>query len=333
MVIVMQTWEQLQKIQPNVVRMLTNSILKDRIAHAYLFEGGRGTSKKDVSIQLAKSYFCTNRDGAEPCQSCIECKRIESGNHPDVYILSPDGLSLKKEQIKELQREFSKKSVESKGKIYIIEHADKMTNQAANSLLKFLEEPGGRTIAILLTEQGQQILPTIQSRCQILNFRPLTPELLLQKLDEQGVPTYLGKVVASLTNNINEALTIISDDWFAQARNVVIQLNEVLLKRGHHAFLFLHEHWLSHFKEKEQLNVGLDLLLLWFKDLLYIQIGEENSLIYIDQKELLEAQSMQFSQRKIADCLTMILEAKKRLNANVNPSLLMEQLAIKLREG
>ena len=329
----MQTWEQLQATQPNVVRMLTNSIKKDRIAHAYLFEGGRGTGKKNVSIQLAKSYFCMNKNEAEPCNACVECKRIESGNHPDVYILSPDGLSLKKEQIKDLQREFSKKSVESKGKIYIIEHADKMTNQAANSLLKFLEEPGGRTIAILLTEQVQQILPTILSRCQILNFRPLTPELLLQKLVEQGVPIPLGKIVASLTNNINEALEIISDDWFAQARNIVIQLNEVLLKRGHHALLFLHEHWLPHFKEKEQLSIGLDLLLLWFKDLIYIQIGEENSLIYIDQKELLEAQSMRFSQKKIADYLTVILEAKKRLNANVNPSLLMEQLILKLQEG
>lgn len=329
----MQTWEQLQTMQPNVVRMLTNSITKDRIAHAYLFEGGRGTGKKEVSLQFAKSYFCKNRNGAEPCYSCIECKRIESGNHPDVYLVSPDGLSLKKEQIKDLQKEFSKKSVEAKGKIYIIEHADKMTNQAANSLLKFLEEPEGRTIAILLTEQVQQILPTILSRCQILNFRPLTSELLLEKLAEQGIPSYLGKIVASLTNNINEALAIISDDWFAQARNIVIQLNEVLLKRSHHAFLFLHEHWLLHFKEKEQLNVGLDLLLLWFKDLLYIQIGEENSLIYIDQKELLEAQSIRFSQKKIADHLSVILEAKKRLNANVNPSLLMEQLILKLQEG
>lgn len=329
----MQTWEQLQETQPNVVRMLKNSILKDRIAHAYLFEGGRGTGKKAVGIQLAKSFFCINKTGAEPCNSCIECRRIDSGNHPDVHFLSPDGLSLKKEQIKDLQKEFSKKSVESKGKIYIIEHADKMTNQAANSLLKFLEEPGGQTIAVLLTEQVQQIIPTILSRCQILNFRPLTSELLLQKLLEQDVPAHLGKVVASLTNNINEALEIISDDWFAQARNIVIQLNEVLLKRGHHALLFLHEHWLSHFKEKEQLSVGFDLLLLWFKDLLYIQIDEEKSLIFIDQRELLEAQSMRFSQKKIIDDLTAILEAKKRLNANANPSLLMEQLILKLQEG
>ncbi|NSL52867.1 DNA polymerase III subunit delta' [Calidifontibacillus erzurumensis] len=330
----MQTWEQLQTIQPNVVRMLTNSILKDRVAHAYLFEGGRGTGKKEISIQFAKSCFCNNKTGAEPCHVCIECKRIDSGNHPDVLFISPDGLSLKKEQIIELQREFSKKSVEAKGKIYILEHADKMTTQAANSLLKFLEEPSGRTVAILLTEQVQQILPTILSRCQILNFKPLPPDLLLEKLIEQGVPNHLGKLVSSLTNNLNEALGILSDEWFAQARTIVIQLNEFLIKRGgSQALLFLQEKWMPHFKEKEQLNTGLDLLLLWFKDLLYILIGKENNIIYIDQTELLEEQSVGYSQKKIADHLALILEAKKRLNANVNPSLLMEQLILKLQEG
>lgn len=329
----MQTWDDIKLKQPNVVRMLTNSIKKDRIAHAYIFEGGRGTGKKEVSMQIAKSFFCINRQGAEPCNTCIECKRIESGNHPDVYILSPEGQSLKKEQIKDLQKEFSKKSVESKGKIYIVDHADKMTTQAANSLLKFLEEPSQHTIAMLLTEQVQQLLPTILSRCQILNFKPLTPELLLEKLVEHHAPIHLAKIVASLTNNINEALSIISDDWFAQARTIVIQLNEVLLNRGHHALLFLHERWLPHFKEKEQHNIALDLLLVWVKDILNIQIGDEKSIIFIDQKELLEAQSMRLSQKKIADQLSVILEAKKRLNANVNPSLMMEQLILKLQEG
>lgn len=329
----MQTWADLKAKQPNVVRMLTNSITKGRIAHAYIFEGGRGTGKKEVSMQLAKSYFCNEKQNEEPCNACIECKRIETGNHPDVFNLSPDGLSLKKEQIKDLQREFAKKSVESKGKIYIIEHADKMTVQAANSLLKFLEEPNQRTVAVLLTENVNQMLPTILSRCQILTFRPLTPEFLMQNLLEKSVPIQLAKIVASLTNNINDALEIISDDWFVQARNIVIQLNEVLLNRGHHALLFLHEQWLSHFKEKEQLNTGLDLLLLWVKDILYIQIGEEKNLVYIDQKDLLEAQSLRLSQKRIADQLAVILEAKKRLDANVNPSLLMEQLVLKLQEG
>ncbi|WP_102348015.1 DNA polymerase III subunit delta' [Bacillus sp. Marseille-P3661] len=329
----MVSWRELSKTQPNVVKMLTNSISKDRIAHAYLFEGGRGTGKKDIGKQFAKSFFCNQLENVEPCNVCTNCRRIDSGNHPDVHILSPDGLSLKKEQIKDLQKEFSKKSVETKGKVYIVEHADKMTTQAANSLLKFLEEPSQQTVAILLTEQVQQMLPTILSRCQILNFKPLTPELLLEKLIEENAPEHLARIVASLTNNITEALTIISDDWFAQARSIVIKLNEVLLKRGNHVLLFLHEQWLSHFKEKEQLSMGLDLLLVWIKDILNIQIGEEKNIVFIDQKELLEAQSLRLSQMQITQQLAAVLDSKRRLNANVNPSLLMEQLAIKLQEG
>ncbi|MFX3864258.1 DNA polymerase III subunit delta', partial [Streptococcus suis] len=93
----------------------------------------------------------------------------DSGNHPDVHWIEPDGQSIKKGQIEALQEEFSKTGVESNQKLYIIRHADKMTNNAANSLLKFLEEPHRGTTAVLLTEQYHRMLPTIISRCQVLS--------------------------------------------------------------------------------------------------------------------------------------------------------------------
>ena len=96
-----------------------------------------------------------------PCEECINCKRINHGNHPDIHIVEPDGLSIKKQQIHQLQEEFSKTGVESNQKLYMIYHADKMTVNAANSLLKFLEEPHEQTYAVLITEQPQKMLPTI----------------------------------------------------------------------------------------------------------------------------------------------------------------------------
>ena len=329
----MNTWKQLSEYQPNIVKMLTNSIKKDRVAHAYLFEGGRGTGKKATSILFAKTLFCQHVNETEPCHQCVECRRIESGNHPDVHFLSPDGQSLKKEQIRQLQREFSKTGVESNRKIYIIEHANKMTTQAANSLLKFLEEPSKMTVAILLTEQVHQILPTILSRCQTLSFKPLIQDQLISQLENKEIPNHMSRILAALTNDLEEALAIIEDDWFAQARNIVIQLIEILYKRPNQALFFIQEKWLPHFKDKEQFDRGLDLLLIWYNDLIYIKLGEEKKVVYTDQYEQLKTQSLHSSEKRILRQMTAILEAKKRLHANVNTHLLMEQLVFQLQEG
>ncbi|WLR50885.1 DNA polymerase III subunit delta' [Bacillus tianshenii] len=329
----MKSWSSLKDIQPNVVQMLTNALQKDRVAHAYLFEGGRGTGKKDVSVQLAKSLLCQNRQEADPCGSCRNCQRIASGNHPDVHLLAPDGQSLKKEQILFLQREFSKTGVESNRKIYLIEHADRMTVQAANSLLKFLEEPSTETTAVLMTEQPHRMLETILSRCQILSFRALPPEHLVNKLQEQEVPLKLALTVANITNNLNEALDIVKEDWFAQARKLVIQLNEALKQRSEFVLIWIQNNWVPHFQDREQVNLGLDLLLLWYKDLLYMQAGEEDKLVFIDQQEMIKQEALRVSQQTVAHQLSAILEAKKRIHSNVNAQLLMEQLMLRLQEG
>ncbi|MGG2067691.1 MULTISPECIES: DNA polymerase III subunit delta' [unclassified Bacillus (in: firmicutes)] len=325
-----KTWEQLSLIQPIVVKMLMNSIAKERISHAYLLEGPKGTGKIETAMQMAKSFLCLQRNGVEPCHTCTNCRRIHSGNHPNVYTVTPDGLSIKKQQIHELQEEFSKTGLEATKKIYIIEHADKMTPNAANTLLKFLEEPSSDTTAILLTEQSHQILSTILSRCQIVTFRSLPKDALINRLQKEEVSISLGNLAAELTNSFDEVLSFCSDEWFAQARTLVIKLCEALEKDTTSLF-FVQEKWVKHFGEKEQLQLGLDMLLLIYKDLLYVQLGEEDRLVFQDQKGLF--QSFSYSQKRIVSALFNILEAKNRINANVNAQLVFEQLVLRLQEG
>src|SRR5690606_30161493 len=241
-----KTWEQLQEYQPLVLKMVENSLKKNRVAHAYLFEGSRGTGKKDVGFLLAKSLFCQQPNGYKPCNMCTNCRRISSGNHPDVHIIEPDGLSIKKWQIQALQEEFSKTGVESNRKIYLINHADKMTTNAANSLLKFLEEPTSQTVAILLTEQIHRILNTILSRCQVLSFQPLVPKVIQAQLVDEGISPTIASLVAHTTNNIEEARELSEDAWFGQSRSIVLQLYEVINTRPSHAFFFLQDQWLPH---------------------------------------------------------------------------------------
>lgn len=329
-----RTWKQLESIQPTVLKMLKNSILRNRVSHAYLFEGIRGTGKKEVGLLLAKSLFCQSpNEGYIPCEECSNCKRINNGNHPDFHLIEPDGLSIKKQQIHELQAEFSKTGVESRQKIYMIVHADRMTVNAANSLLKFLEEPNRQTVAILISEQVQKILPTILSRCQTLAFTPLSPENLIEKYIAEGVEVNTAPLLAQLTNNIDEALEWNQDDWFAQAQKIVLKLYEVLKKNSLEAMVSLQENWFVHFKEKEQLDRGLDLLLLIYKDLLYIQLGKETQVVFLKEKDRLQQYALQTSGQRLAEQMAAILESKRKLHANMNPQLLMEQLVLKLQEG
>ncbi|MFB3171188.1 DNA polymerase III subunit delta' [Neobacillus sp. 179-C4.2 HS] len=329
-----KTWDQLEELQPAVLKMLKNSMLKQRVAHAYLLEGIRGTGKKEIALLITKALFCDSLlEGFKPCENCHNCRRINSGNHPDVHKVEPDGLSIKKQQIQDLQEEFSKKGVESSRKVYMISDADKMSVSAANSLLKFLEEPNSQTTAFLLSEQPQQLLPTILSRCQILSFKPLSPLAMINQLTENGVNPMKAPLLAQLTNNLDEAYELNVDDWFAQAQKIVLKLYEVLRKNPLEAMVTLQGDWFSHFKEKEQINRGLDLLLLIFKDLLYIQLDKQEQIVFIAESERLRQYALETSGRRLSDQMSAILEAKRKLAANMNPQLMMEELVLNLQEG
>jgi len=332
--IVAKTWKELEEIQPMVLKMFQNSIQKDRLAHAYLFDGMKGTGKKDAGVLLAKSVFCLSPyNGFIPCEECKNCRRINHGNHPDVHIIEPDGQSIKKAQIHQLQEEFAKTGVESKKKLYMIVHADRMTGNAQNSLLKFLEEPHQQTLAILITEQVQQVLPTILSRCQTISFKALSPEKVVQLFQANGIDSNLAPILAQLTNNVEEAMEYSQDDWFVQAQKIVLKLYEALSKNSLGAMVALQDDWFKHFKEKEQLDLGLDLLLLFIKDLLYIKLGKQEQIVFLKEKEHLEKFALNSSIRRVSDQMVMVMDGKRKLHANMNPQLLMEQLVLGLQEG
>ncbi|WP_046173292.1 DNA polymerase III subunit delta' [Domibacillus indicus] len=327
-------WKKAEKRQPVVMRMIENSLLRDRVAHAYLFEGDPGTGKKETAMLFAKSLFCLEpQDQYIPCGSCINCRRIENGNHPDLHSIEPDGLSIKKEQIHYLQREFTKTAVESGWKVYIVNQADKMTASAANSLLKFLEEPSANTVAFLLTEQSSRVLPTILSRCQQLAFKPMDADELKQRLIEESISIPMASISSKLTSHMEEAVALSNDEWFAQARSIVLKLYEGLKGGGLSAIVPLSEDFHLHFKEKQQVSLALDLFVLIHRDLLSIMTDEKYSLAFPDRLASLQQDALYLSAEKLADRMAAILEAKRKLNSNMNQQLLMEQLLLKLQGG
>lgn len=325
-------WTDMEIEQPTVMTMLRQAIRKDRLSHAYIFEGMHGSKKEDVALLMAQSIFCAGQTEGRPCETCVECKRIAHGNHPDVMLLHPDGDSIKKAQVEALQKEFTYKGMEAGTKVYLVHKADTMTAGAGNSLLKFLEEPASPTMAILLTENAHFLLPTIQSRAQRISFAPPPLSTRTAYFEEQGMSSSSAGLLARLPDDALDNYEEESKEWIVQGRALVIQLVNEVNQRPQQALLTLQEKWLVHFKDRKELDIGLDLLLFWYRDLLSVQkAGGEFA--YPDQMQKLESQALSITEQEIAASMQLILDAKRRLRANVNNQLLMEQLVLHLQEG
>lgn len=325
------TWTQFSH-QPRASALLSHSLQNNRLAHAYLFTGPKGAGKKQMALHLAKSLFCQERE-ADACGACLACRRIGAGNHPDVRLLSPDGASIKIDQIRDLQKEMAMRAVESRHKVYIIEHVEKMTTQAANSLLKSLEEPPAGVLAVLLTEQSHAILPTILSRCQIVPFSPLSADEIAKQLRAAGVAAGIARTASHITTNMEEALLLSQSESFAQLKNLVIQLVQECKQTNSSALLTIHEMLQKSDKLKEELPLFLDLLILWLRDILYVQVGRHAHLINSDQQDVLQGQALVWTKAELLRGIDLVMETKYRIERNANAQLALERLVLHIQEG
>lgn len=326
------TWQTFSEEQKTAAKVLKHALERDELAHAYLMEGPKGTGKAQAAVLLAQTLLCGNKRNGEPCYSCRNCRRVVSGNHPDVIRIRPEegSSTIKKEQIAFLMKEFSYRSVESGRKIYIIEEAEKMTVQAENSLLKFIEEPHPGTLAVLLTDHVHQLLDTIISRCQVLTFMPLSRKDVETRLIEEGAQSGLATIAAALTNDYSEAAALCKNEWFAKARSLVLQLVEGLLRSPESALPILYEQFTPNFDNNQKIEIGLDLLLLWYRDVMSVHLDRKESVVYGDELGRIREQALQLSLRQAVRMMAVILDAKKRLDAHVNGISVMEQLIIRL---
>ncbi len=328
-----KTSERLFKQQRVVIERLCSSYANGRIGHAYVFEGERGTGKMETAQFFTKLLLCESPENSVPCGTCHSCRRITSGNHPNLTVIHPDGQDIKKDQMSDLIFQMTKKGYESGRKIYIISAADRMNVAAANTLLKFLEEPEGDVTALLLTDSYQSILPTIQSRCQRVSFIPPSREALMTKLEEKGVTASMAATVTMVTASEEEAFLLAGDEQFAQRRKTVLKLIEASDRHIHEALLFIQTDWAPLFKEKEETAMGLDLLLYAYRDVVAIKAGLQSTPTFPDQQELIRNLAMKMTYSQLSATMETIMQAKKKLHGNMNRMLLMEQLMLSVQEG
>ncbi|MFD1926733.1 DNA polymerase III subunit delta' [Sporosarcina siberiensis] len=321
------------KNQKVVITRLSSSFKNNRIGHAYLFDGKNGTGKEATALFFAKLLLCKSPVEYVPCETCSSCRRVSTGNHPNITLIHPDGQNIKKEQISELIFSMTRKGYESGRKIYIIKSADRMNNAAANTLLKFLEEPEGDVTAILLTDSYQSLLPTIQSRCQRISFLPPSRDVMINELIETGLTMSMAATVTMITSNNNEALLLANDEQFAQVRKTVLKLVEASETNVHEALLFIQTNWLQVIKEKEDVDLGLDLLLYVYRDIVTLKAGLDSTLTFPDQKDSFKGLAMRMTYGRLSAIMEAVLQSKRHLNSNMNRTLLMEQLVLNMQEG
>ncbi|SFI61045.1 DNA polymerase III subunit delta' [Thermoflavimicrobium dichotomicum] len=323
-----------QKIgyQPQVIRFLQRALVTGQIAHAYCFYGPAGTGKKKMALELAKAINCEHQT-ADACDDCPTCRQIEHGNHPDIVILQPDGSFIKIDQLRALQEQFQYRAATGIMRVVIIEQAEKMRPEAANSLLKFLEEPVSPMVAILLTEQIQAILPTVLSRCQKVRFLELHPNIRLEKLKEQGVPPHLARILAHIPSELPEEgedrlSPKVVEDWCQR----LITWNGDILTKGSMALLEIQYEWLQTAMEENQLSLILDLLLLWLRELLYYQLGQK-AFLFPDWEQECRKQAFIWEQPRLLHAMETVMYARSQLTKFVQPQAILEQMVLKIQEG
>lgn len=325
----MKGWEKIEDRQPEVVRFLSNSYQKNRLVHAYILEGSKGVGKLFVAKNFAKMVLCESND--KICGTCRHCLMVEDEGHVNVYYIRPDGNSIKKEQIQHLQTEFSKMAAENCAKIYIIEDADKMSTSAANSLLKFLEEPMANTYAIMLTDNKQKLLPTIRSRAVVLSFKSLSNEDLTQKFVEAGLKQHAA-IVSALTQNIDEGMVLAQSEQFAELINLVLKTEECFIKTKFDPSILLTQNN-QLIKDKESQLLYLKLLMIYYEDVLRMKVGKTNDLRYRLYTASLAASEQAHSTAVCLKKLRALMDAEKHLMANANVSLCFDQLFLEMKGG
>lgn len=312
-------------------QLLQNAMRRKAISHAYLFSGPTGAGQLEMAVMFAKALFCTE-ESDDACGKCLECRKVDHGNHPDLTMISPDGASIKIDQIRELQRIFSYRSQKNHPKVYIIEHADKMTVQAANSLLKFLEEPQLPAVAILIAENGQALLPTIQSRVQKVPFRALDSAMMEKVLIAEEYPAALVRCAVHLASGLEGCRAILNENWFAEIRNVMLQLGKESVNRSGMAMITAGQ---KVFRTglSEHLDMLFSLFHLWFKDMINVQYGRQDCLVFIDQAEFITGHASARSTTQWVSCMDLAAECQKKLRYNVNGQLCLEQLLLGMGEA
>lgn len=320
--------------QEQLKEHLQNAISMNKVSHAYIINGERSSGKEFIARIFAMTLQCEKGE-TEPCGECHSCKQAMSNNQPDIiYIGHEKPNTIGVEDIRgQINNDIGIKPYSSPRKIYIMNEGEKMTVQAQNALLKTLEEPPEYAVILMLTTNVEALLPTILSRCVVLNMKPV-PDAKVKKylMEELGVPDYKANIcVAFARGNIGKAKLLASSEEFEKVKDEAITLvkyiNDMEINEIVKAIKKITEY-------KFDVNDYLDILSVWYRDvLLYKATKDINSLIFKDELQQIRRVADRSTYEGIETIVNALQQAKRRLEANVNFDLTMELLLLTIKEN
>lgn len=318
----------------DIIQYIQNAVTEDKVSHAYILNGERGSGKKLLASLFAQTLQC-ERGGNEPCYECHSCKQALSGNHPDIITVrheKPSSISVDEIRV-QVNEDIQVKPYSSKYKIYIIPEADLMTQQAQNALLKTIEEPPAYAILILLTENAQKLLPTICSRCVMLKLRNIKDQLVKKYLMENlQIPDYKADVCTAFAQgNIGRAILLANSEHFNEIKEEAIQLLKNIDTMDLSDMIEAVKRCSQY---KMDVDDYLDVLAIWYRDVLIYKATQSiDRVIFAEQLSYIKERARKSSYEGIENIIKAIENAKARLRANVNFELVMELLLLTIKEN
>lgn len=313
---------------------MKNAIRMQKVSHAYIISGEKGSGKKMLAGIFAKTLQCEQK-GEEPCMECRSCRQAESLNQPDIIRVThekPGTISV--EEIRtQVNGDIMIRPYSSPYKIYIIDEAEKLSVQAQNALLKTIEEPPVYGVILLLTTNAGMLLPTIRSRCVMLDLKPVASSQIKEYLmNEIKIPEYRADICTAFAQgNVGKAKRLALSGDFAE-----------MLEHALHLVKYIQEMEVTDIiadlkridTYKMEINDYLDILMVWYRDVLMFKATRDaDSLVFSDELISIREKVKKSSYEGLECVIKALDKAKIRLNANVNFDMALELLLLTMKEN
>lgn len=311
--------EYLEKYQPIFYNLVKNEFSQNRIPHAFLLIGN---NTELPLTYLAMSLVC---DQTLACESCNDCRKVKENKYSDIIRFNGKDSSIKKGDIELIQSSFKKSSLEGKAKIYIIENIEYATKEAMNTLLKMLEEPTEGIYALFTANNASRVLPTILSRCQVIDIKPDNKKVIVNALVKDDIPKEAANILAYLSASI-EAAKELYDERFEYMQLQVINFIEDLYLKPTNLIINTQTNLLKKYKERDDVKLFLNMLVLAMKDMFHVK--HSDNIVYCDHQEFLK--KITVDENQLIKQIEIVLETIYTTESNANILMLMDSMMYRL---